>query len=215
MNSTAPLIRRQVLDVARERVATSPVLLLQGPRSVGKSTVLRSLAQTLPGPIIDLDDPVVAADANANPSAFLPSSSRIYLDEYQRSPALLDAIKARLNTNSDPGQFILAGSTGYDALPAGVQALTGRIHRLPVYPLAQSEIDGTPGGLLAALFEDPRTAATSPLATGDRADYMRRISIGGFPLALRAWTPAARGRWFANYIEQTIRRDVPAVEAIR
>jgi predicted AAA+ superfamily ATPase len=68
MDTDQHLIPRHVLNVARERAAASPVLLLQGPRSVGKSTVQRGLAQDVPGPIIDLGDPVVAEDARLSPS---------------------------------------------------------------------------------------------------------------------------------------------------
>ena len=208
-------VQRQVLAIARQRAAESPVLLLEGPRSVGKSTVLRELARDVPGPVLDLDDPIAAADAAASPSSFLPPAQRVYLDEYQRAPALLDSIKARLNQDGRPGQFVLAGSTSFNALPVGTQSLTGRLHRLQLLPLSQAEIEGRSHSVLAGLFDDPDAELAQVESAGDRLDYVRRVVVGGFPLALSAATDAARRRWFADYEAQTILRDLPQVDEVR
>jgi predicted AAA+ superfamily ATPase len=215
MGAGPTIIRRRLVKIAQERADEAPVLLLQGPRSVGKSTTLHALAATHDGTYLDLDDPVVAEAAVSAPTALLAAAGRTYIDEYQRAPVLLDAIKARLNQDGQPGQFVLAGSTSFDALPSGAQALTGRLLRLPVYPLAQSEIDGTSGSFLRSLLEDPDGALT-PLASSTRRDeYERRVVRGGFPSAVLAATEAGRQRWFSNYVAQTLTRDVPSIEEVR
>ncbi|MCL2454538.1 MAG: ATP-binding protein [Micrococcales bacterium] len=214
MDGQPELIRRRVLDLVPQRATEFPVVLLQGPRAVGKSTALRILAAADHAPCIDLDDPIVADDALANPSSFLPSAPRVYLDEHQRAPVLLDAIKARLNRDGRPGQFVLAGSTSVNALPAGTQALTGRLHRLPVYPLSQREVEGHEGGVLAHLFDAPESLLVARSQT-ERDEYVNRVVVGGYPQALRSPNEPARQRWFADYLTQTILRDLPALEAIR
>ena len=90
------------------------VVLLEGPRSVGKSTLLRQLAEAHDAEVIDLDD-----------------------------MAVRQAVKAELNRRDALVRFLLAGSTRHDALPITAQALTGRLNRLTVYPLTQTEIEGT------------------------------------------------------------------------
>lgn len=214
MDVQPELIRRRLLDLVPQRASEFPVVLLQGPRAVGKSTTLRILAEADGAPYLDLDDPVVADDATANPSSFLPAAPRVYLDEYQRAPVLLDAIKARLNRDGQAGQFVLAGSTSHNALPAGTQALTGRLHRLPVYPLSQREVQARDGGVLARLFDAPESFVDAGSQTS-RDEYVSRVVVGGYPQALRAPGDPARQRWFADYVTQTILRDLPTLETIR
>jgi predicted AAA+ superfamily ATPase len=174
------------------------------------------MAADHPGSYLDLDEPIVADAAAAAPTAFLPASDRVYIDEYQRVPALLDAVKARLNRDGRPGQFVLAGSTSSNSLPAGTQALTGRLLRLPVYPFAQSEIEGASGPttVFRLLYGDASTPAEFTTAT-DKEDYVRRLAAGGFPSAVLARSEAARQRWFAGYTAQTVGRDLPMIEPVR
>lgn len=83
----------------------------------------------------------------ADPAIFVAGDGPICIDEYQKAPVVLDAIKAVLNRDSRPGRFVLAGSTRHDSLPSAAQALTGRLSRLRVYPLAQVELERTDDNL--------------------------------------------------------------------
>lgn len=200
-------IARRLLSVARERIDETPVLLLEGPRSVGKSTLLSQIAATTPGVrLFDLDDPAVLSVAQQSLSLLTEEALPVFIDEYQRAPELLQAIKARLNKGTRSAMFVLAGSASYDSLPSGTQALTGRIQRLPVMPLTQSEIDATGNRLVERAFAgDIRHTADS--AASRRMDYVDRITRGGMPLALAAVDDAARGRWFAGHVQQSLQRD--------
>lgn len=93
------------------------VVLLEGPRSVGKSTLLRQLAEAHDAEVIDLDDIAVRQAVEANPILFASGPSPVCFDEYQKFPPVLDAVKAELNKRDAPGRFLLAGSTRHDALP--------------------------------------------------------------------------------------------------
>src|SRR5690606_9638229 len=121
-----PSIPRRARGVVQERMREEPVILLEGPRSVGKSTLLRKLAADTRSPVLDLDDLATRDAVTADPALFVRDTKPVFIDEYQKAPLVLDAIKAELNTNGAPGRFVLAGSTRYEALPAAAQSLTGR-----------------------------------------------------------------------------------------
>lgn len=106
------------------------VVLLEGPRSVGKSTLLRQIAAQRDGRILDLDDPATLDAVRTDPATRLTGDQLVCIDKHQRAPILLDAIKVELNRRSAPGRFVLTGSAQNRSLPGGSQALTGRLDRL-------------------------------------------------------------------------------------
>ena len=193
-----------------------PVIALHGPRAVGKSTLLATFAASRGVPVLDLDDNAVRDAVLANPSLAVCEHTPVCLDEYQRAPGVLDAIKARLNAEGTlPGTAVLTGSTRHDALPRTAQALTGRLHVMTIWPLSQGEIGGTTEDLVTALRDDPDGAvAAHPSSTTTREDYIERVCAGGFPLALRC-ADGSRNRWFDDYVEQSIERDVLELSRVR
>src|SRR5665647_847831 len=196
--------------------AEEPVIALHGPRSVGKSTLLATFAAARAVPVLDLDDDAVRDAVLANPSLAIGEHTPVCLDEYQRAPGVLDAIKARLNREGTlPGTAVLTGSTRHDALPRTAQALTGRLHVMTIWPLSQGEIGGTTEDLVIALRDDPAGAVGAhPSSSTARADYIERICAGVFPLALRR-SGGARNRWFDGYITQSLERDALELARIR
>ena len=109
---------------------------------MGKSTLLRTIAAQVGAELVDLDDVATRDAAEADPAMFVSWSGPVCIDEYQHVPLVLDAMKAELNRDGRPGRFVLTGSARHEALPAAAQALTGRLHRLPVYPFSQGELEG-------------------------------------------------------------------------
>lgn len=216
---SAPLsgvVARRILPIALDRLSDEPVLLLEGPRSVGKSTLLREMAHRRRATLLDLDDLATRDAVAADPALFVADSELVCVDEYQKAPVVLDAIKAELNRDGRPGRFVLAGSTRHDALPAAAQALTGRLSRLTLYPLSQGELAHTPENLVAALLADPAgTVAAQTSSTTTRADYISRTVAGGFPTALARSNESARHRWFDDYVALTVERDVRELSRIR
>ncbi|MCC6387408.1 MAG: ATP-binding protein [Dehalococcoidia bacterium] len=200
------LVQRRLTQVALDRFEDEPVLLLQGPRSVGKSTLLRQLADRLGADVVDLDDVATRDAVAADPATFVARPGVVCIDEYQHVPLVLDAIKAELNRDGRPGRFILTGSARHEALPVAAQALTGRLHRLPVYPLSQGEISGVEEGFLARVL-DGDVPAVGPLPM-ERHDYIERVVAGGFPVPLSRPRGARRARWIDDYIRLTLERDV-------
>jgi len=209
------LAKRRLVDVIAARFAEEPVLVLNGPRTVGKSTLLSQLAERLGRTVIDCDDPATRSAVRADPGRFVESAEPVLIDEYQHVPELLDAIKAQLNRDLRPSRYVLAGSTRYAAVPAAAQALTGRVDIIPVLPLSQGEIDGTSETFVARLLDGAGIDAPLQTTTATRDEYARRSTSGGMPVALRRPPGRSRSRWFANYIDLVVDKDVMDISRIR
>jgi hypothetical protein len=205
MKSAKPLcteVRCRALATAAERLRDAQVVVLSGPRAVGKSTVLRTLAAELGREVVDLDNPATAQAFTADPMRFLDRPRPVLIDEYAKAPESLDLVKALLNRDGAPGQFLLAGSTRYGSVPAIAQALTGRAQIVPVLPLSQGEITETTESFVEELVRG-RTPALADSGL-DRAAYADRVLRGGMPMALRIAGEGARQRWFDQYLQLTL-----------
>ena len=208
------LIQRRLDDIVRRRMAESPVVLLQGPRSVGKSTMLAALARRHDRQVIDLDDLAVRAAVANDPGLFASGRGPVFIDEYQHVPDLLTAIKAELNRDGSPGRFVITGSTRFDSLPLASQSLTGRLHRMEIHPFSQGEIDSRRENLIELLFVDHAALLTPEPSATRREQYITRIARGGFPLALTR-SEAARDRWFDDYVALCLERDLLDLGRVR
>ncbi len=209
------IVERRLIETANSRLETEPVVVLQGPRAVGKSTLLRALAASRSHEIIDLDDLGTREAVRSDPALFVRGAAPVLIDEFQHVPELLDAIKAELNREDVPGRFVLTGSTRYATLPATAQALTGRAHRLDVLPLSQGEVAGVREDFAATLLRDPGSLVTPSPPALARDEYVSRVVAGGFPPALRRTRPADRARWHEDYLELVLERDVLELTRIR
>ncbi|GAA2583313.1 ATP-binding protein [Dactylosporangium fulvum] len=207
---------RRLTQVLADRLSEEPTVVLNGPRTVGKSTLLNVLAQRLGTAVIDCDDPATRGAVRNDPGRFVAGPGPVLIDEFQHVPELLDAIKAELNRDLRPGRFVLAGSTRYSTLPQAGQSLTGRVDIIDVLPLAQMEIDGDRDEpfvhRLLSGASPGRSAESSPTS---RDEYARRVTSGGMPVALRRPPGRSRSRWFSNYLDLVIERDVIELSRVR
>lgn len=210
-------IRPRRAQVALETLLRDePVVAIHGPRAVGKSTLLRTLAAQRGVGVVDLDNPLALDAALVNPQLTMSAARPVCVDEYQHATVLLDALKARLNVEgSIPGTAVITGSTRQDALPLSTQALTGRLYAMSLWPLSQGEIDGVHETFLDSLFTDAEALVEArPESTTTRAEYAARVCRGGFPDALRR-SQAARRRWFDAYVDQSVQRDAAELARVR
>lgn len=207
-------LARRMTAVASDLMTSEPVLVLTGPRAVGKSTLLRHLAHLHNTTIIDLDAAATLAAARDDPAWITQGPAPVLIDEFQRAPELLQAIKAELNTDLRPGRFVLTGSTTYDSLPRTSQSLTGRAHIGTLWPLSQGEIDGSREQFLERMLADPLSILDLGGSDRTRADYVNRIVRGGYPLALARDDEADRRRWFSSHLRLVLQRDVLDVSRI-
>lgn len=215
MGDVHNLVPRRIDDLLAQRSTEEPVIALHGPRSVGKSTVLRKFAAVRDVEVVDMDNPAVRDAVEKSPSAAVESSAApLCVDEYQYVPSVLEGIKARLNREgARPGTAVLTGSTRHDSLPRTAQALTGRLHSMVIWPLAQREIEQTYGSFPAMMAEDPEAfVGMHPASATTRGEYVERLCAGGLPLALGR-SETSRARWFDDYVQTSIERD--AVDLFR
>ena len=143
-------LRRDVV----EALADSRAVAVLGARQVGKSTLVAQIASDEhPARLINLDDDATAETARADPTGFIADiDGPVAIDEIQRAPELLLAIKRRLDADQTRGQFLLTGSANILSLPTVTDALPGRVEYLTLWPLSQGEMDGVREQFIDDLF---------------------------------------------------------------
>lgn len=190
------------------------VVALLGPRQAGKSTLVRRLAdERLAADYVTLDDEAVRSLAAEDPAGFLAARGQCaVIDEVQRAPELLLAIKSRVDLDTTPGQFLITGSANLRRIPTVSDALPGRVDYLTLWPLSQGEIAGRPEGFIASLFAgEPPIEHAAPVG---RHEYAQMLLAGGFPEA-RVRPLLARDMFFASYVDSIVQRDVSDVSRLR
>lgn len=201
------LIDRGLADTVADAMTQSRVVALLGARQAGKSTLARMLTATrLPADYLTLDDEPVRSLAAGDPQGFVTGlGRRTVIDEIQRVPSLLLAIKARVDRDPTPGQFLLTGSANLRRIPTVADALPGRVDYLTLWPFTQGELIGRPERFIARLFNrDVPRAHDAPVGRGA---YAETLLEGGFPDA-RNRTTATRLRFFDSYVTSIVERDV-------
>jgi uncharacterized protein len=197
------------LDAA---LADTPVVVIAGPRQCGKSTLAEQVADRVGARHVTLDDAGARAAANADPTGFVEQSERpLFVDEFQKAPALLDAIKRRVdrargNREDAAGMFLLTGSANVWATLRISESLTGRAERIQLWPLSQGEIAGQ-----RERFVDDLLRGKVPRCVGQpigRGAVSERMALGGYPEMLARGDTRRRARWARSYVDMIVERDV-------
>ncbi|MET0379099.1 MAG: AAA family ATPase, partial [Spongiibacteraceae bacterium] len=136
-----PLFRRFAAEKVLAALTDTPVVMLNGPRQCGKTTLVQSLIGT-DHTYITLDDDTALAAARHDPAGFIRNLDKIVIDEIQRAPELLRAIKKSVDEDRRPGRFLLSGSANVLTLPQVSESLAGRMAIIDLLPLSQAEILG-------------------------------------------------------------------------
>jgi predicted AAA+ superfamily ATPase len=188
-----------------QALADTRVVLLAGPRQAGKTTLAQSLADGSRR-FLTLDNATTLAAATADPTGFVRSLDRAVIDEIQRAPGLMLAIKESVDADPRPGRFLLTGSANLMTLPRVADSLAGRMETVRLLPLAQSEIAGTgPPVFLERAFRGQTTEGARSIA-GD--ELVAAVLAGGYPEALARKTWGRRQDWYLDYVDAVVRRDV-------
>jgi predicted AAA+ superfamily ATPase len=198
---------RHILARVTEALADTPVVLLQGARQTGKSTLVAQLiAQHQRASYVTLDNLAALSAAQADPTGFLADlGTPAAIDEVQLAPGLFRAIKEQVDRDRRPGRYLLTGSADVMLLPAISESLAGRIERITLWPLAESELRGTTGNFVDRLFAGELPRVTSDLT---RADLLGLALRGGYPEAVARAAGRRRTGWFESYVDTMLRRDV-------
>jgi uncharacterized protein len=204
------VIERQVRPRVVEALGDTRVVMVMGARQVGKSTLCESISQgERPAAAVSMDDKGTRETAEADPAGFLAGfDGPVFIDEVQRVPELILAIKRVVDREQKPGQFLLSGSANILSSRKVQEALTGRIELLRLWPLAQAELEHSTGNLVDMLFAgDVPRVRNAPIG---RAAFAGRVAAGGYPEAL-ARDARRRDRWFSSHLTTTFERDIRAI----
>jgi hypothetical protein len=206
------LLPRRAQALVTEALADTRVVLVNGARQAGKSTLTRLATAGRPGTTVRLlDDPATLRAARDEPTEFVEHDGLMVIDEIQLAPELLRPIKVKVDLAPTPGQFLLTGSSRILALRTLPDALPGRMEIIELWPFSQGEMSGGPDRFIDAAFRHgPRLTHASEWR---RKDYLERVVVGGFPEAVRR-TPRRRAAFFDSYLSTLVERDVLEVSNI-
>lgn len=207
-------IPRYLRPHIEEALSDTPVVLVNGPRQAGKTTLVRQMADARRA-YVTLDDAATLAAVRHDPVGFVRELDGAVIDEVQRAPELLLAIKQAVDQDRRPGRFLLTGSANVMTLPRVADSLAGRIETHTLLPLAGCELARQPGRWMDAVFagDMPRPPpAQAPAEVG--AALVQRVLRGGYPQALARTTTRRREAWLAQYVATLIQRDVPDIAAV-
>ena len=210
MNITS-LYPRLIEPHIAEALLDTPVVLLAGPRQAGKTTLVRQIAQQQGLRYLTMDDELALLSAREDPVGMIRSLDRAVIDEVQRAPQLLLAIKKSVDEDRRPGRFLLTGSANLMSLPTVADSLAGRMETLSLLPLSQSEIGSRSANWIDSAFAGRILKVDQPALGSDLID---RVLRGGYPEAISRATTKRRVAWARQYIDALIQRDIRDVAGI-
>jgi predicted AAA+ superfamily ATPase len=202
-----------------EALSDAPVVFLRGARQTGKTTLVKQLAGKPADEgsrqYISLDSATALAGALDDPTGFLRGLRKpLIIDEAQRAPALMLAVKEDVDQERRAGRYLLTGSANLLTLPGIADSLAGRMEVLTLYPLSQGEIAGAREDFIQTLFQKdfPPANATAPLT---RDALLEAVAAGGYPEVVSRNSPKRRAAWFDSYITTLVERDIRDIAKIQ
>jgi len=217
MHGMKEMLPRLVGRALAERLRVMPAVVVTGARQTGKSTLAQHAA---PGHrrYFTLDDLETMDAARRSPEALVGGSEPVTLDEVQREPELLRAVKQAIDRRRRPGQFLLTGSANLLLMRQVSESLAGRASHLALWPMTRREQRGLGRAgawdeLLAARDEEWLDLLA---AIPDAEEDWRGLAIrGGFPTpAAHLQTAADRMVWFDGYVRTYLERDLQELSSV-
>ena len=199
------MYQRNIVSELQSAIADTPVVLLNGARQTGKSTLAQEFARSHSIPYVTLDDATQLAAASSDAQGFLAGlGDRAVIDEVQKAPGLFPAIKMSVDRDRRPGRYLLTGSANVLLLPQISESLAGRMELITLLPLSQGELIGQREGFLDGVF----AAGLPALQSGEDMDLNGAVLAGAYPEVLQRSAGKRRDAWFAAYITALLQRDV-------
>ena len=200
-----------------QRLRVMPAVVVTGARQTGKSTLAEHLVEGARR-YHSLDDFDVLDAARRDPEALMGGAQPVTIDEVQRAPGLLPAVKRAIDRNRKPGRFLLTGSANLLLMRQVSESLAGRASYLTLWPMTRREQRGLgSAGRWEGLLATPDARWRDLLAAeDDSADDWRALAYrGGFPTpALELTKPADRAIWFDGYVRTYLERDLQDLATI-
>lgn len=208
-------VPRLLLPRVMEALEDTRIVVIQGARQVGKSTLSEMIAETRESLVVTLDDPAAHAFALDDPVGFVQQlpDGLLIVDEIQRAPELVVALKAAVDRDKRPGRYLVTGSANLLNLAATDESLAGRAQPFTLHSLSQAELSGTHVSFVDRAFSGTRFLDHSSALT--RSDYLERACTGGYPEALSRSSPRRREDWYSTYLNQIVNRDARDISELR
>jgi uncharacterized protein len=198
------------LEVA---LADTPVVCLLGPRQCGKSTLAQQ--QGTGRQYLTLDDATLLAYARNDPKGFVTNlPDRVTIDEVQRAPEVLLAIKHRVDQARRPGRYLLTGSANLLQLPKLADSLAGRMECLYLQPLTEAEKSRADGQFLSKWLNGELQIRLAESGPDSFSEIPGRLIAGGYPEACQR-DPSRARMWLRQYVKSIIERDVQDVAQVK
>ena len=202
-----PYIQRSLERKFLKMSSAFKAVMVTGARQVGKSTMLKHLAQDTGRVYVSMDDADVRELANRDPKLFFQMyQPPLLIDEVQKAPALFEQIKILCDESDERGRFWLTGSQSKKLMKQAGDSLAGRIGILKMYSLSEKELEGRPNDIpedysLSSLIQRSRSHPENNIL-----DVYTRIWEGGMPDMISMDAELRREYW-NSYIDAYLMRD--------
>ncbi len=216
---TTDLLPRHAGDIVVKRLGAFRVVVVTGARQVGKSTLARLVVEQLGGTYLTLDDPLTLSEAVRDADGLVASAGGLtVIDEVQRAPDVLRAVKLSVDRDPTPGRFLLTGSANLLGMRTVTESLAGRAAYLELLPLSWSEMAGKtrPRAVDDAFSADSAeqfAASLAPVGPSAAEEARQRALSGGMPEAFRLDVDNRRA-WYDGYRRTFLERDLRQLSEI-
>jgi len=200
------MFQRNIKPNLKKALSRSPVVLLNGARQVGKSTLVLELLKEDSFTYITFDDEIVYLSAKNDPTSFISNIEKpVIIDEIQRVPELFLAIKRDVDKNRHAGRYLLTGSANPLLIPRLGDSLAGRMEVIDLMPLSQGEILGIKEDFIDRVFTSQ--SIKSPKHPHSKEKLIKKIMIGGYP-AVQNVDIETQEAWMRSYLNLILQRDI-------
>lgn len=216
-NMDSDTLPRIAISSLEHRLQVMPVAVVTGARQTGKSTLVRQLAGC-GRRYVTLDDFDARATAREDPELLVGGEQPVTLDEVQREPDLMTAVKNAVDRRRQPGQFLLTGSANLLLMQRVSESLAGRASYLNLWPMTRREQHRLGlGGKWEQLLDHDDSEWIELLRSqpSEREDWRALARRGGFPVpALQLERDEDRSIWFDGYVRTYLERDLQDIANI-
>lgn len=205
---------RNISQNILKSLKNNPVVLINGARQVGKSTLVEELIKEgYKADYISLDDHTILFASSNDPYGFLDKYEHsLAIDEVQRNPEIFVAIKRIVDRRKKSGQFLLTGSANVLTIPKVSESLAGRMILHTLWPLSQGELKGKKEKFIDWAFKEKKLPSVKKAMK--QSDLINLIVNGGYPRSLVAEDQKDRKEWMRSYVDTILQRDIRSLANI-